>query len=314
MRYAHRHDNPVPAGNLKKYFAVSWIFCRFAADLFEYGMDLQNLQRQQDTGGRFGIYKWSLEYQVYCGFDSLSEDNRKKSDKRLLDMHDRFDEVLQNGLHRVTLPAVFGGDGNITDILRSIFTRYAYFLCSAGIRCENSAITESLYYMAEYISASAGGISERLKEHQDHRKPAGARFWNFWNVNAPSGVNIRADDMEPLDRIIRHVTDRDALGQFIGGRRTVVSIYRLVLLYTAVSVVNCVFRHIDKAEHADEIYDIYALPLTAAHNITYMGFMYMSRIGMGGEGRTISTDIIHVEFKHILALLSEEIDKQQHIK
>ena len=166
--------------------------------------------------------------------------------------------------------------------------------------------------MAEYISASAGNISERLKEHQDHRKPAGARFWNFWNINAPSGVNICVDDMGPLDRIVRHAADRDALGQFVGDRRTVVSIYRLVLLYIAVSVVNCVFRHIDKAEHADEIYDIYALPLTAAHNITYMGFMYMSRIEMR---RTISTDIIHVEFKHILALLSEEIDRQQqHIK
>ena len=308
MRYAHRHDNPVPAGNLKKYFAVSWIFCRFAADLFEYGMDLQNLQRQQDTGGRFGIYKWSLEYQIYRGFDVLSEDDRKKSDKRLLDMHDRFGRFLQENLNMVTLPAVFSGDNNITDILRSIFTRYAYFLCGAGIRCENSAITESLYFMAEYISASAGDISERLKEHQDHRKPAGARFWNFWNVNAPSGVNIRVDDMGPLDRITRHAADRDALGQFVGDRRTVVSIYRLVLLYIAVSVANCVFHHIDKTEHAD---DIYSLPLTAAHDITYMGFMYMSRIDTDVEDRAIWTDIIHVEFKHILALLSEEIDRQQ---
>lgn len=272
-------------------------------------MDLQNVQRHQDTGGRFGIYKWSLEYQIYRGFDVLSEDDRKKSDKRLLDMYYRFGRFLQENLNMVTLPAVFSGDSNITDILRSIFTRYAYFLCSAGIRCENSAITESLYYMAEYISASAGNISERLKEHQDHRKPAGARFWNFWNINAPSGVNIRVDDMEPLDKIVRHAADRDALGQFVGGRRTVVSIYRLVLLYTAVSVVNCVFhRYIDKTEHED---DIYSLPLTAAHNITYMGFMYMSRTETDGEGRTVSMDIIHVEFKHILALLSEEINKQQ---
>ena len=273
-------------------------------------MDLQNVQRHQDTGGRFGIYKWSLEYQIYRGFDVLSEDDRKKSDKRLLDMYYRFGRFLQENLNMVTLPAVFSGDSNITDILRSIFTRYAYFLCSAGIRCKNSTIiTESLYYMAEYISASAGNISERLKEHQDHRKPAGASFWNFWNINAPSGVNIRVDDMEPLDKIVRYAADRDALGQFVGGRRTVVSIYRLVLLYTAVSVVNCVFhRYIDKTEHED---DIYSLPLTAVHNITYMGFMYMSRTETDGEGRTVSRDIIHVEFKHILALLSEEINTQQ---
>ena len=275
-------------------------------------MDLQNVQRQQDTGGRFGIYKWSLEYQIYRGFDVLSEDDRKKSDRRLLDIYDRFGRFLQENLNMVTLPAVFGGDGNTTDILRGIFTGYAYFLCRAGIRCENSAMTESLYYMAEYTSASAGDISERLKEHKDHRKPAGARFWNFWNVNAPSGVNIRVDDMEPLDRIARLAADRAAFGQFVGGRSTVASIYRLVLLYTAVSVTNCVFHRTDKTEHAD---DIYSLPLTAAHNITYMGFMYMSRIELGGEGRTISTDIIHVEFKHILALLSEETDRQQqHIK
>ena len=265
------------------------------------------LQRQQDNGGRLEIYKWSLEYQIYRGVDNLSEDGRKKSDRRLLDIYDRFDGVLQNGLHMVTLPAVFGGNDNITDILHSIFTRYAYSLCSAGIRRENSAVTDSLHYMAEYISASAGNISERLKEHQDHRKPAGARFWNFWNVNAPSGVNIRVDDMEPLARIVRYAAARAALGQFVGGRRTVVIIYRLVLLYTAVSVVNCVFHHIDKTEHAD---DIYVLPLTAAHNITYMGFMYMSRTETDGEGRTVSTDIMHVEFKHILALLSEEIDRQ----
>ena len=266
------------------------------------------LQRRQDNSNKLGIYKWSLEYQIYCGVDNLSEDGRKKSDRRLLGIYDRFGRFLQENLNMVTLPAVFGGNDNITDILHSIFTRYAYSLCSAGIRRENSAVTESLHYMAEYISASAGSISKRLKEHQDHRKPAGARFWNFWNINAPSGVNIRVDDMEPLDRIVRYAADRDALGQFVGGRRTVASIYRLVLLYTAVSVANCVFHHIDKTEYED---DIYALPLTAAHNITYMGFMYMSRTETDNEERTVSTDIMHVEFKHILALLSEEINRQQ---
>lgn len=268
------------------------------------------LQRRQDNSSKLEIYKWSLEYQIYRGVDNLSEDGRKKSDRRLLDIYDRFDGVLQNGLHMVTLPAVFGGNDNITDILHSIFTRYAYSLCSAGIRRENSAVTESLHYMAEYISASAGNISERLKEHQDHRKPAGARFWNFWNVNAPSGVNIRVDDMEPLARIVRYAADRAALGQFVGGRRTVVSIYRLVLLYTAVSVANCVFHcHINKTEYED---DIYALPLTAAHNITYMGVMYMRRCETNSVDNRISyTDTMHVEFKHILALLSEEINRQQ---
>lgn len=188
MRDTHTHGNPVLAGNLKKYFAVNCIFCRFASNLFKCDM---GSQRQQDNGGRFRIYKWSLEYQIFGGVDSLSEDDRKKSDRRLVDIYDKFDGVLQNGLHMVTLPAVFSGNNNITGILRSIFTRYAYFLCSAGIRCENIAMTESLYYMAEYISASAGNISRRLKGHLDHRKPADARFWNFWNVNAPGAFRCQ---------------------------------------------------------------------------------------------------------------------------
>lgn len=256
-----------------------------------------DLHESQDANGKFKIYKWSLEYQIYTGFGILPKNIRKKSDKRLLSIYDRFKRVLQEGQHMMTLPEVFSV--NITDALRSIFIRYAYSLCSAGIRCENSVITESLYYMAEYISASTGDISKYLKEHSDNAR--------IWNINAPSGVNIYGSDLETLNKIIRHVANRTALRRFVGGRRIVLSIYRLVLLYITVSVANCVLRHIDKMEHAN---DLYVSPLTAVYNITYMGFMYMSKSETDDEDRTVSTVITHVEFKHILMLLTEEIDRQ----